>query len=398
MKFPFLCRQAPRRSNWFWLAILAVLAGNAWLRACSLCPGLANRPSLRQEALQAKHVYYGTMSNPRLNAVNAAGIANASATDFTVDQVVKAENANRKAQKKITIPRYIPVDGQAPPKYIVFCDEQDGKLDPYRGTPVKSAALIEYLKGASSIDNKDVAKILAFAGNYLDHADPDVAAEAYLEFARSNDGDVLAAAKRLDPKRIRKLLDDPASPADRLPLFAYLLGACGSTEDANHLRYLLQNPGDRYRGALSGLYAGLIMLKPDDGWKTLLATVGDRGKPFGERNAALSALRFYHNANPTAYRERVLAGLKELLPQEDIADLAIEDLRRWQLWNLTDNVVELFERKTHQAPLMRRSIVRYALCSPQPPAKSFVDRTRLVVPDLVKDVEESLEYERGAKP
>jgi len=359
---------------------------------------LANRPSLRQEALQAKHVYYGTMSNPRLNAVNPAGIANASATDFTVDQVVKAASANRKSQKQITIPRYIPVDAKEPPKYIVFCDEQDGKLDPYRGTPVKSAALIEYLKGATHVDSKDAAKILDFAGKFLDHTDPDVASEAYLEFARSNDADVLAAAKRLDRKRIRKLLDDPQTPIERLALFAYLMGACGSAADADHLRYLLQTPGDRYRGAMSGLYAGLIMLKPEDGWKTLLGTVSDPKKPFGERNAALTALRFYHNANPTGYRDRVLAGLKELLVQDDIADLAIEDLRRWQLWNLTDQVLELFDRKTHQAPLMRRSIVRYALCCPNSAAKAFIDRTRPVMPDLVKDVEESLEYERGAKP
>jgi hypothetical protein len=376
---------------------IAALVGS-WVQACSLCPGLANRPSLRQEALQAKHVYYGTMSNPRLNAVNAAGLANASATDFTVDQVVKAASANRKSQKQITIPRYIPVDAKEPPKYIVFCDEQDGKLDPYRGTPVKSAALIEYLKGATNVDAKDAAKILDFAGKYLDHADPDVASEAYLEFARSNDADVLAAAKRLDRKRVRKLLDDPQTPIDRLALFAYLLGACGSADDAKHLRYLLQTPGDRHRGALSGLYAGLIMLKPEDGWTTLLAAVSDPKKPFGERNSALTALRFYHNANPTAYRDRVLAGLKELLTQDDIADLAIEDLRRWQLWALTDQVLELFDRPTHQAPLMRRTIVRYALCAPNPAAKEFIDRTRLKVPDLIKDVEESLEYERGAKP
>jgi hypothetical protein len=370
------------------------LLSATWTQACSLCSGLPDRRSLRQEALQAKHIYVGTMSNPRLNAVNAAGIANASATDFTVDQVVKAASANRKAQKQITIPRYIPVDVKEPPRYIVFCDEQEGQLDPYRGTPAKSPALIDYLKGATQVDSKDTGKILDFAGKYLDHADPDVAFEAYLEFARSNDSDVLLAAKRLDHKKVRKLLDDPQTPADRLALFAYLLGACGTADDANHIRYLLQSPGDRYRGAISGLYAGLVMLKPEDGWKTLLATVSDDKKPFVERNAALTALRFYHNANPKAYQHRVLAGLKELLGQEDIADLAIEDLRRWQLWNLTGNVIELFHKPTHQAPLMRRSIIRYALCCPLPSAKSFIDKTRPGLPDLIKDVEESLEYEK----
>src|SRR6267143_561547 len=90
--------------------------------ACSICQGggFGSRPSLRQEALQARHVYYGTLSNPRLNAASAAGAANASATDFTVDQVVKSDSAARKAQKQFTIPRYVPVDAKTPPKYLVF--------------------------------------------------------------------------------------------------------------------------------------------------------------------------------------------------------------------------------------------------------------------------------------
>src|SRR5439155_23760446 len=90
--------------------------------ACSLCMGglVANRSTLRQQALSAQHVYVGTMSNPRLNAVSAAGAANASATDFTVDQVIKSDAA-RKSQKQITIPRYVAVDPRAaPPRYIVL--------------------------------------------------------------------------------------------------------------------------------------------------------------------------------------------------------------------------------------------------------------------------------------
>lgn len=372
----------------------ALVGSAAW--ACSLCPQLDRLP-LRQEAQLAKHVYFGTMSNPRLNAVNASGVANTMATDFTVDQVVKSDSQARKAQKQITIPRYIPADPKSPAKYLVFCDEQNGKLDPYRGTPVKSAALVEYLHSALSIESKDTAKVLALAGKYLDHADADVRDEAYFEFARASDADILAAAKKLDRIRIRKMLQSD-TPPERLGLIAYLLGACGNAEDAKLLMERIREPGDRFRLAMGGLYAGLIMLEPEVGWNALLAKLADTKRPYPERNAALSALRFYHNANPTAYRERVCSGLKLLLPQSDIADLAIEDLRRWKIWDLTPEVLALFGQKSHDAPLMRHAIIRYALCCPLAEAKGFVVKARSTHDELVTDVEESLRYEQPPAP
>ena len=243
-----------------WFAVIAAILIAESAAACTLCGGsFANRSSLRQEALQAKYVYYGTMSNPRITIGNAAGAANASATDFTVDQVVKSSSAARKAQKQITIPHYLPVDGKTPPKYLVYCGENDGKLDPYRCAPVSSPALVEYIRGATAIDTKDTAKVLAFAGKHLDHADADVAFEAFLELAKADDADVLAAAKVMDPKKIRKLIDDPRTPSERLGLYAYLLGACGTPAEAEWIKGLLRQPGDRFRGATSGLYAGLIV-------------------------------------------------------------------------------------------------------------------------------------------
>jgi hypothetical protein len=338
------------------------------------------------------------MSNPRLNAVNAAGGANASATDFTIDQVVKANSAARRNQKQIVIPRYIPVDANSPPKFLVYCDEQDGRLDPYRGDPIKSPKLVEYLKGAMALDGKNPRAILAYAAKSLDSDDAEVSAEAFHEFARASDADVLVVAKGLDAKRMRKAFDDPNTPSERLNLLAYVLASCGTSQDAAHLRQLLQTPGDRYRGALSGMYAGFIMLNPDEGWRTVLSALADSKRPYHERNAALAALRFHHNTNPSAYRPQVLSGIKSLLPQEDIADLPIEDLRRWQLWDLTTDVLNLFGRKTHDAPLMRSSIIRYALSCPNLEAKAFIAKVRLTHGELVRDQEESLEYERGAKP
>ncbi len=382
------------RHRWFALVAIALVAESAV--ACTLCGGnFANRASLRQEALQARHVYYGTMSNPQISIGNAAGVANASTTDFTVDQVIKSDSAARKAQKKFTIPRYVPVDGKTPPKFLVFCSENEGKLDPYRGTPVTSAALVEYIRGATAIDAKDTAKVLAFAGKHLDSTDADVSAEAFLELAKADDADVLAAAKSMDPKKIRQMIDDPRTPSERLGLYAYLLGACGTPAEAEWIKGLLRQPGDRFRSATSGLYAGLIMIVPSEGWATVQAVLADGKRPFPERSAALNALRFYRNVNPTANRDRVLAGLKVLLPQDDIADLPIEDLRRWKMWDLSADVVGLYGRKGFDAPLMKRAILRYGLTCPDAVSQKFIAQVRQQQPELVKEVEEGLQFEKS---
>jgi hypothetical protein len=378
------------------VAVIVAWAAAAPLPACSLCAGLAGRQTLRQDLAQSKSAYLGTLSNPRLDPSATTG---GGLTDFTVLAVVKADSAAARSRKSFTIARYVPSDPKAPAKYLVFCDEIAGQPDVYRGVPVASAALVDYLRGVAGIDaKKEPAKLLDHAGRHLDAADADVAAEAYLELALADDPDVLAAARGLDPARLRRLLDDPKTPAERLNLFAYLLGACGKPADAKQLVKWLKEPGERFRGALGGLYAGLVMIDPAEGWRELHATLGDPTRPFLERNAALSAVRFQRNANPAAFRAEVARAARLLLPQGDIADLIVEDLRRWQAWELAEDVLAVYGRPTHNAPLMKRAIVRFALCCPTPPARRFLAARRDAEAELVRDVEESLQFERGPKP
>ena len=78
----------------------------------------------------------------------------------------------------------------------------------------------------------------------------------------------------------------------------------------------------------------------------------------------------------------------------DIADLAVEDLRQWQAWDLTPQVLGEFGKPTHAAPIVRRTIVRYALCCPKPEATRFVADLRQRDPELVREIEDSLQFEK----
>ena len=88
-----------------------------------------------------------------------------------------------------------------------------------------------------------------------------------------------------------------------------------------------------------------------------------------------------------------------LLPCGDLADQAVEDLRRWGYWDLTGTVLAQFGKESHAAPIVRRAIVRYALTCPADDARRFVAAVRQSDPRLVGDVEEMLRrFERVPAP
>src|SRR5207245_1962343 len=118
-------------------------------------------------------------------------------------------------------------------------------------------------------------KLLGYFFRYLDHPDPDVAADAFREFTRAGDADIARAAPHLDPAKLRKLLADPATPPARLALFAYLLGGCGTAVDADWLARQVRRADDRGGQAYSGLLAGYTQLRPDDGWAVVAGLLAD---------------------------------------------------------------------------------------------------------------------------
>ncbi len=376
-----------------WLAVVTALLGlGTWpspVPACTFCQGNPQTAAtLRQDVGLSKLVLYGTLTSSRLDGTGGG------TTEMAVERILK-NDPFLTGKKTVILSRYVPVDPKAPPKYVVFCDIFKDKLDAFRGIPVKSPALADYLKGAIDLDPKDRPAALLYFFRYLDHAEQVIANDAYLEFAKATDQEVGQVARRLEPARLRKLIQDPATPANRLGLFAFLLGACGNDADAVFLTGLVKNPTERTLSALDGALGGYMQLRPREGWQLVQDILRDSKRPFSQRCAAIGTVRFYHQWKGKEIDREVLRAMSVLLDQGDIADMAIEDLRMWKLWDLTPSVLAQYGKKTHDAPIMRRTIVRYALCCPREDAARFVGQRRKQEPDLVKDVEETLEFEKG---
>src|SRR5262249_43672042 len=155
-------------------------------------------------------------------------------------------------------------------------------------------------------------------------------------------------------------------------------GHCGKAEHAKLLRKMLDDPARRLTNGVDGILAAYVLLEPKEGWQYLTGLIKDPSKEFTTRYAALRAVRFFWDLRPDVVgRKEMVEGIRPLLDQGDIADLAIEDLRKWGRWECATEILALRGKKSHDIPIIRRAILRYALSCPEnAEAVAFVDGQR----------------------
>ncbi len=375
------------------IALLALASWPVGLPA-TCCPFCSMQgQTLIGDVNQASMVLYGTFANAKLDA---SGDFGGGTTDLQIEAVIKKHEILGD-KKLITLPRYVPTDKDNKTKFLVFCDVFKGKIDPYRGVPVQADSdMVKYLAGALEVKDKPISDRLRFYFDYLDNKEIEISNDAYKEFGNADYKDYRDMAKNLSAKKLVQWLEDPNTAAFRYGLYASMLGHCGTEKDADVLRRMLDDPQKRVSTGVDGVLAGYVMLKPKEGWEYLNGILKDSTKEFMLRYAALRAVRFFWESRPDVVDKKALVqGASQLLDQSDIADLAIEDLRKWGRWECCDRILELQDKKSHDVPIIRRAILRYALSCPDKKATAFVEQSRKRDPEMVKDTEELLKLETG---
>jgi hypothetical protein len=371
------------------VAALAVVPPPA--AACPFCT--MQGQTLIGEVGQASMVLYGTFTNADEKS---------ETTDLVIEEVIK-DHAIRNKRKTLRLNKYVPPLEGKPLKYLVFCDIFKEKIDPYRGVPVSAnSSLPRYLKKALLIKDKPIAQRLRFFFDYLEDPDLEVSNDAYKEFGNADYKDYQGMAKDLPAERLAKWLD-PESPTApfRYGLYASMLGHCGKPKDAAVLLKLLEDKEKRVSSGIDGILAGYTMLNPKEGWKYLQGTLKDTKKEFMLRYAALRAVRFLHDMRSDLVgKKELVEGVCQLLDQEDIADLAIEDLRKWQYWDKIDRVLAVRKGAAYKLPIVQRAVLRFCLsCPGNAKAAAYVAERRKEDADAVKEAQELLELEQEpAKP
>jgi hypothetical protein len=373
---------------------IAIFSSPAAVIACPFCSGnTQTRSTLRMQYAQAKVVVQGKLQNPRFDPKTDQGF-----TDLHIDAVLKEDPAC-KVPRAITLGNYLPVVGNTPPDFLLFCGVIDGQLNPNSGTPC-NGAIAAYVKGAAGLSDNDPVAKLGYFFKYLDSPDATVAGDAFFEFARASDVEITKAARQFDAAKLRKMIASPATPIERLGVLAFLLGVSGGPADAQFLAGMLtEKPlSDRTTAAFSGLLAGYILLSPKDGWQFAVSTLGDEKQTFGVRLSAIGTVRFLQSSRGSDCKADVLRCCAALIPHGEFADQAIEDLRRWGYWDLTADVLAQFSKPTHSAAIVQRCIVRYALSCPDAQSRRFIADLRISDPKLLRKVEDMMDLYAPVTP
>lgn len=376
------------------IALLALLASNSQSLPCSLCGSLQSQLTLRQEFLRADLVVLGKVSNPQFN-VGANAAPGSGTTDFAVLHVFKStDQPSKQLPENLKLTRYIPLGEKDVSRvYLIFGSLRGNDIDIHRGKQIHSNEMISYLQKAIQQPENNAQVRLQHFYKYLDNADADIAADAFLEFAKTNDKDVATIAKKLPSDKLRRLLANPETPNERIGLFAFLLGSSQNPADRKLLEQLIAQSEKTQHKALDGLLCGYAQIDSQQGWKKILDILGDSEKSFPEQLAATRAVRFFHNWQGTECQPQVLQAMRVILADGEIADMALDDLRRWKMWDLTNEILALYNKKSHGAPITRRSIIRYALQCDQPQAQRFIQELRRTEADIISEVEEALAFE-----
>jgi hypothetical protein len=342
--------------------------------------------TFRESAAAAGLIVYGSVA-PIENEKEAS--------DCFVAGLLKSHRIAR-GKKVVRLSRLIEApDRNNPPSFLLFCDVVKGKVDPFRGVPA-SPAVVGYLRGLLARKADDVAGRLSYCFAYLDHADEAVSGDAYLEFQKVSEEDLSKAARRLPPAKLRAWLKNPKTTPHRLMLYAYLLGHCGKPAD----KALVLGVVERLRkemqgGLLDRILIGYTLLAPKEGWRYVRDILNKPGNDFTLRYSAQRTCRYFFTTRSDVIgKSSVLDAMRPLLDQEDIVDLAIDDLRKWKRWDFTARLLPLYGTTPPPVPVARRAILRYALQCPLPEAATFVAERRKADPKWVEEQEELLELEK----
>src|SRR5207249_3241552 len=133
-----------------------------------------------------------------------------------------------------------------------------------------------------------------------------------------------------------------------------------------HMESVEQSYGRKHRYDADPL-KGYVLLKPKEAWAFVGALLRNPGRPFVDRYNALLTARYLHDHQQKLIGKREVHQLfADVLYQDDLADFVIEDFRKWQYWDNTDRVLALFGSKSHDQPIVKNAILRYALHCPDP--------------------------------
>ena len=366
------------------LALLLPNPGDA--KGCWCC---TRTQSLLEKYFEAEMIVVGRLQN----AVQANNALPNGQTELVFNEVIKPHKAI-KDRKSVFLPRHV----QANDTFLIAMEVYKGEFDAYFAMPLDAnGAILKYVRGAIQLKDKSKLARLRYNVDFL--ADPckEVANSAAIELSEASYDEIRKVGAALKPEPLAKSINDPNLTLTQRAAYAMLLAHCGAKEHGAMLRKHIDAVDTQKdsSGGLSSLMFAYVLLEPDHGFEYVAkCSVDGDATSFLKRYSAFSALRELRKERKDLFAEKKWdAAMLAIMEIPDMSDFAIEELRKVKAWQHDDAVLDLSGKPGFKAPIVRRAILRFALQSPTPRARAFVNEQSARDAAWVSDTKELLELE-----
>jgi hypothetical protein len=367
-----------------WLCLLA--RGSA--TACPFCTAL--EPTLSQLRAQAGVVVLAEAQHP----------ADGGRATLKVHQVLSGESRWRAGESIELV-----IDRKARPGslLLLFGNPPSSRATdaPWRAVVVDETSYAYFVQAPAA--RLPVVDRLRYFARHLEHRNPLIAQDAYLEFGHAALADVRQVVGLLPSERLRGWLADQAVPPARKGFFGLALGLATDEQarraNARFLQELIVEPQDDFRAGFDGILGGYLLLAGESGLELIESRyLANPRAADGDVRHALVALRFYHEYGKDIPAVRLQTAVRRLLARPEFAAAAITDLARWQAWQAPESIAALYEKTDYSTPSTRLAIVGYLLACPLPQARTALRALRDSDPQGVAGAEQVLSLTGSLSP
>jgi len=336
-------------------------------------------------------------------------------TVFRVSKVVKSKKKSIRAGDLLTLPR--DYSGKKGKQFLLFGNwcVPTGKRIPILSwdspLAVTNLSFNYIVKAPSPKSSKH--KRLAYFLEHLEHADVSIASDAYTELSSTTYENLYALRKIIPREKVSQWVSSSKTSETRLGFYGLLLGLSGNEDDALILEKMIRVQPKDFRLSIDGVMAGYLLLKGEEGLEVLIETkLKNKQAAFSETYAVMQAIRFLWTYEPRKIpKERLKQAMRILLDRDELLDLVISDLGRWEDWSILDLVMTTYysnhEKEEFYISSMNQAVIKYMLaCSHShdhkfgdPPEYIHKVRANLAIlhwenPKLFQDIEQYL-YEKN---
>jgi hypothetical protein len=245
----------------------------------------------------------------------------------------------------------------------------------------------EYVIAAPPLD-KDASTRLKYFIPYLEHSDPLVATDAWGEFANAEYKDIKRTSESFSAANLRNWIADPDAEPERRGLYGLMLGMCGTPADAEFLRQQIGQPDPKaLRFGTEGLMGGLLVLSPVKGLQFLESSRLNNEKATAfDLFPVIKALQFAWTYESESFeKERLRSALRPLLKREELREIVIPDLSRWEDWNAALLMSDVYQASRADDPRTVHAIANFlVLCKQSTPEGTERMENAVVASELLE--------------